>query len=121
LAHFNSDISTAEEETVDGVGGGFVGGGVVEFEFSVGVGGQGREDGVDIGTVVHAYILGQASVFTDVVDVKLGRYVSCQVEEGKHGKEHDGKREEGIKGRHFDEQICKAIFSIVLVQVSMAV
>jgi hypothetical protein len=65
-ANFSTDISTAEEETVDGVGGGgLANGGVVEFGVAGGVGGKGREEGVDIGTVDA--ILGEGSVCTEVV------------------------------------------------------
>jgi hypothetical protein len=65
-ANFRTDISTAEEETVDGVGGGgLASGGVVEFDVAGGVGGKGREEGVDIGTVDA--ILGEGSVCTEVV------------------------------------------------------
>jgi hypothetical protein len=68
LAHFSSDISTAEEETVDGVGGdGLVSGGVVEFDVAGGGGngGEGIEEGVDIVTVDA--ILGEGCVCTEVV------------------------------------------------------
>ena len=58
--HVSSDISTAVEETVYGAGGGLTGGGVVEFDAAGGVGGEGREEGVDIGTVDA--ILGVGSV-----------------------------------------------------------
>jgi hypothetical protein len=99
-AHVSSDISTAVEETVYEAGGGFAGGGVVECDVSVGVGGEGGEEGVDVGTVDA--ILGDGCVCTDVLEVPLGSYVmSGQVEEDKHGKEQNGKREE-IEGRHFD-------------------
>jgi len=105
-ANFRTDISTAEEETVDGVGGGGLAGcGVVEFGVAGGVGGKGREEGVDIGTVEA--ILGEGSVCTEVVEVILGSYMSRgQVEEDKHGKEHEGKRK-GIEGMHFDEPILQ--------------
>jgi hypothetical protein len=102
--------STAVEETVDGVGGGLAGGGVVEFDVAGGVGGEGREEGVDIGTVDA--IFSEGSVCTDVFEVILGSSVSDEVEKGKHGKERDGKRE-GIEGSHFDKsdssslQLCK--------------
>jgi hypothetical protein len=104
-AHITIDISAAVEETVDGAGGGLAGGGVIEFDVAGGVGGEGREEGVDIGTVDA--IFGEGSVCTDVFEVILGSCVSDEVEEGKHGKERDGKRE-GIEGRHFDESIYNA-------------
>jgi hypothetical protein len=50
----------AVEETVDGVGSGLASGGVVEFDVSGGVGGEGRKEGFDIGTVDA--ILGEGSV-----------------------------------------------------------
>jgi hypothetical protein len=109
-AHITIDISAAVEETVDGVGGGLAGGGVVEFDVAGGVGGEGREEGVDIGTVDA--IFSEGSVCTDVFEVILGSSVSDEVEKGKHGKERDGKRE-GIEGSHFDKsdssslQLCK--------------
>jgi hypothetical protein len=81
------------------------GGGVVEFDVAGGVGGEGREERVDIGTVDS--ILGEGSVFTDVFEVILGSCVCDEVEEGKHRKERDGKRE-GIDGSHFDESIYNA-------------
>jgi hypothetical protein len=55
------------------------GGGVVEFDAAGGVGGEGREEGVDIGTVDA--ILGDGIIRTDVVEVILGIYTSGQVEE----------------------------------------
>jgi hypothetical protein len=53
--------------------------GVVEFDVSGGVGGDGREEGVDIGTVDA--ILGDGTIRTDVVEVILGSYSSGEVEE----------------------------------------
>lgn len=109
-AHITIDISAAVEETVDGAGGGLAGRGVIEFDVAGGVGGEGREEGVDIGTVDA--IFSEGSVCTDVFEVILGSCVSDEVEEGKHGKERDGKRE-GIEGSHFDKsdssslQLCK--------------
>jgi hypothetical protein len=78
-AHVSVDISTAVEETVYGAGGGLAGAGVVEFDAAGGVGGEGREEGVDIGTVDA--ILGDGTIFTGVVEVSLGGYTSGEVEE----------------------------------------
>jgi hypothetical protein len=55
-AHFSSVISTAEEETVDGVGGGLADGGVVELDVAGGVGGEGREEGVETGGIYAIFI-----------------------------------------------------------------
>jgi len=63
-AHFSSDISTTEEETVDGVGGGLTDGGVVEFNVAGCVGGEGREEGVETGGIYA--ILGEGMVCTGV-------------------------------------------------------
>jgi hypothetical protein len=83
LWHNSAVTSPRQRTTVDGARGGLAGGGVVEFDVSGGVGREGREEGVDIGTVDA--ILGEGSVCTEVVEVILGSCVSDQVEEGKHG------------------------------------
>jgi len=67
------------------VGGSLAGGGVVEFDVAGGAGGKGREESVDVGTVDA--ILGEGSVWTEVVEVILGSYMNTE-----HGKEQEGKR-----------------------------
>jgi hypothetical protein len=112
-AHVSSDISTAEEETVDGVGGGLASGGVVEFDVSGGVGGEGREEGLDIESVDA--ILGDGTILTDVVEVSLCSRLSDQVEEeeSKHGKEQEGHGE-NIQGSHFDDKsLCERILVFI--------
>jgi hypothetical protein len=64
-------------------GGSFAGGGVVEFDVAVGVGGKGREESVDVGTVDA--IFGEESVCTELVEVILGSYMN--MERNKKGRE----------------------------------
>ena len=74
-----------EEEAVDRIRGVFATGGIVEFKAVCGVGGEWREEGVEIGLV--GAIGAESGVCTYLIEVNWGSCMSGQAKEAKHGNE----------------------------------
>ena len=99
------NITATVGEAIDRVGGvcALVGG----VEVEVGVGGERRKERFEIG-LVDAIIGAESGVFTYGVEMNRVSSMSGKAEEGKNGKEQNGKREGIEEESHFDYSISSS-------------